>query len=722
LSLPRQNIEVIIQARKPLSHSQNQKGQVALFVALIFQVLFVFFAMIVNVGLLVHHKINLQNSVDLSAYYGAMRQAEMMNSIAHVNYQIRQAYKLFMFRYQQLGNGGVKYDLLDTDTPVSHPTVFCIAYSPINAVNPTESYCMDAANANVRIPTPGVPQLFNGAFSFLNFQNAIEGAAKILRAAGAKSCEDKSALNYMMLARFAAAYKLDLADRKQLLLNLANQLSLADPTDIDGQSIRTGAFRTLVKNLTYQNQDSIKAHFDSQGSGGGSADADFQFLNSLSLPGCSGTGNQLEPPGWLSEISIFPFLFAVDADCSGNGGSFNFAPKAVNTGNQATQFQHAVQVYGQQAVQQMAQYLNEPTGEDPQTRLYKSSLGFEKNPWCMAYVGVSAKATPQIPFSPLGSVTLTARAFAKPFGGRMGPWYGTTWPSSGTKSETLPRTDGAAPMRVDIGTIEIDPKDPATIAALKGSYSRYMGDTVGILSNVTMKEMRSSIQGMRAKGGIDLNWYAGLGVEDYSDKNSSGDPLAWNQTNASAAPPLRDLEEAAISPDQFDASYYSVDPDFYNNYVTRLQKGYGDKFSFAIRGDLGSRMTGTDEQKKFSIRNQIETLKDPQKKVFDWQQKLMYYVTDFGQLLTAWNQTSPDSYLMDTSRFGVCADGMKVQQSDPPNFYTAGSCKAGGRTGYSVKLVDGKYLQNQPNGKTQQYELGGKGVSGVIKNPPPPTF
>ncbi len=33
---------------------QNQKGQVAIFVALIFQVIFVFFAILINVGLLVH--------------------------------------------------------------------------------------------------------------------------------------------------------------------------------------------------------------------------------------------------------------------------------------------------------------------------------------------------------------------------------------------------------------------------------------------------------------------------------------------------------------------------------------------------------------------------------------------------------------------------------------------------------------------------------------------
>ena len=84
----------------------SQKGQMALFVALVFQVLFVLFSMVVNVGLLIHHKINLQNSVDLAAYYGAQKQAEMLNALAHINYQIRQSWKLLSWRVRVAGSAG----------------------------------------------------------------------------------------------------------------------------------------------------------------------------------------------------------------------------------------------------------------------------------------------------------------------------------------------------------------------------------------------------------------------------------------------------------------------------------------------------------------------------------------------------------------------------------------------------------------------------------------
>src|ERR1700679_743889 len=84
----------------------NETGQMSIFVALIFQVLFVLFAMVINIGLLVHDKINLQNAVDLGAYYAAERQSEVLNEIGHINYQLRQDYKLLAWRYRVLGTLG----------------------------------------------------------------------------------------------------------------------------------------------------------------------------------------------------------------------------------------------------------------------------------------------------------------------------------------------------------------------------------------------------------------------------------------------------------------------------------------------------------------------------------------------------------------------------------------------------------------------------------------
>src|SRR3954467_9482381 len=92
--------------RGVISARKNNRGQMAVFIALLFQVLFVFFAMVINVGLMVHDKINLQNSVDIAAIYGAQKQAEILNAIAHTNYQIHQSWKLLAWRTRVLGDIG----------------------------------------------------------------------------------------------------------------------------------------------------------------------------------------------------------------------------------------------------------------------------------------------------------------------------------------------------------------------------------------------------------------------------------------------------------------------------------------------------------------------------------------------------------------------------------------------------------------------------------------
>ena len=148
----------------------------AIFFALIFQVLFLMFAMVINIGLLVHHKINLQNSVDLAAYYGAAKQSETLNTIAHINFQIRQSWKLLTWRYRVLGMGGDQGGSIDGNTGAANvagnpyriqqkalflanerpldgldvnekkaniASAFCISYQPFQPNPPDETLCLD---------------------------------------------------------------------------------------------------------------------------------------------------------------------------------------------------------------------------------------------------------------------------------------------------------------------------------------------------------------------------------------------------------------------------------------------------------------------------------------------------------------------------------------------------------------------------------------------------
>ena len=63
-------------------------------------------AFIINVGLFVKAKINLQNATDAAAFAGASVQARQLTNMAYVNWEIRNTFKEWMFKYYVLGQTG----------------------------------------------------------------------------------------------------------------------------------------------------------------------------------------------------------------------------------------------------------------------------------------------------------------------------------------------------------------------------------------------------------------------------------------------------------------------------------------------------------------------------------------------------------------------------------------------------------------------------------------
>jgi len=694
-------------AQSQALRKNRQRGQVAIFVALIFQVLFVFFAMMVNVGLLVHHKINLQNSVDIAAYYGAMKQAEILNVIAHANYQIRQSWKLMVFRYRHLGAyGDITYPGArngagdQSNTAGSLVPAFCITYSPFNFMNANEDYCKYSAQGGTFIiKQPPIPSFvapnFLGLWAFQGVNIAVTQA---VQATITKSCEEKQGLSLYALARFIWAYKRDIANRKRLILTLANQLSSSstDFTDIDGTSAADGIKATLTKNLTYQNQAGLQRT---------------AIWNSMGHQACKATGTQWQPPPWLSEIMIYPVFWAFMGECTNT--ALTFAASPINTTAGQANIPPAVlsdPLVGS-AIQTMLPEVGENDGTVPQANLNHSSLGFEKDPWCMAYVGVEAETTPKIPFSPFGSIKLTATAYAKPFGGTIGPWNRSVWAAGTPYSKGGNEIDTVAPPRIYPPDAWTNATDPRLVA----DAIRYVGDTIGTKSDMNMFQYATAINQFSA-GTMNLTWWDHLidpGNDlDIAGPNGSvanGDQLAWpNKGDTAVALKMRNLEIAAIAPDQYDLSYYSVEPDYFRNYFSRLIKQIGKAYNFSIRGDLGQRI-GDSQWGTFSIKDQMANTK--QNALLNTSDVLTYYAQDFSELLTSFKAMEPDNQVMDPNNFGKCS--VKVGDQDPQAKATTGNCIAGGRVGYSVKLIDGDFLNSSA------LPMGGTTTSGPLQNPPP---
>src|ERR1700757_92816 len=83
---------------------QKEKGQVSVMIAIMISTFVLLLAFVINTGMLVNAKINLQNAADLAAYAGAAVQARQLNEISYLNYEMRRQYKKFLFRYYVMGN------------------------------------------------------------------------------------------------------------------------------------------------------------------------------------------------------------------------------------------------------------------------------------------------------------------------------------------------------------------------------------------------------------------------------------------------------------------------------------------------------------------------------------------------------------------------------------------------------------------------------------------
>lgn len=721
-----------------LPFGQNEmggRGQVAIFAALIFQVLFIFFAMVVNVGLLVHHKINLQNSVDLAAYYGAMKQAEVLNAVGHINYQIRQSWKLMAYRYRGVGMAGNEranppYDNIGdklnssagSDAPFENscPASFCVNYPAweIMKADINENECRDPCNG-MKITLPGNPfgsSLLSGLLqsSLPGITSAVDAFSQLANANVKRNCEDHSVLSWYALGRYIFAFKNDVANRKRVLNKLANSISAetSDLKDLDGESVRTGVLNTLWKNMTYQNQASINP---TTGTGEGS----FEFFNSLAAGGCGGKkDDEGTPPAWLQEIFVKPLYSFMDGFCGGEGGTVDFVLKIINVAGDEGLPRYKERL-DPSVISFLQSYVRDPLNFDtPEARLFHTSVGYEKNPWCPAYVRVKATTKPKVPFSPFGGVTLKATAYAKPFGGTVGPWFYKSWPQSSDKSvgNTSDQIDKVLPPRVRPG----EGSASATDDYLRVDYSRYTGDQIGIKSTMTMGRMHQAIykkNGPKNKPQISMLWFNHLmdSSADINSRSSHGDILAWDST-ANSAPGQRDVEIAAIIPDQFDLAHYSIEPYWWRAYAQRIQKR-SDFSNLHVRGDLGYRKDGTEPWNSFSVKDQMaRALAD---NTLDF--NTLTYVAGrskdpakaFTELLTSWHTKVPGDYKLDPNRFGQC-DDQGILQGRPTEIDKGvpGNCMAGGRTGYSVKIVDEEFLKSEQ-------ELGGSGNMGRIKNLPP---
>jgi hypothetical protein len=176
--------------------------------------LFTLFAFSINVGMLVHSKIALQNAADLAAYAGASTQARQLTEISHLNYYMRQVYKKFIFRYYVLGNIAQKcfpregYPL-PPECARSQTSASKFSWKNVDRLGnagfpgmPTVclSLSSDANTCQLAVGVPFVkkPTCFALDATCNNFTQAADAIRNLQRA----SCDNQSTLNQEILTRW----------------------------------------------------------------------------------------------------------------------------------------------------------------------------------------------------------------------------------------------------------------------------------------------------------------------------------------------------------------------------------------------------------------------------------------------------------------------------------------------------------------------------------------
>ena len=685
-------------------------GQLSIFAILIFQVLFILFAMSLNIALVVHDKINLQNSVDIAAYYGAMKQAEMMNAIAHINYQIRQSWKLLTWRYRVLGSVGItdiihpplrpaknsdsEHHLPSLDPPTKEgPYFFCMGHKHWGVlIDPITSAPRPASitgNDNLCLPmdgdpisAPSIPVVTGTLGGFSPMLRGVRNMAITVGIKLRKKCNLYGYNSWLFGIMSFIRFRRDQSARKYMIHELAevmsgNKFGHPHGTDMDKGSIAKGVEKTFEKNLSFINKTSYR-----------NSTKKLKQFNSL---------EKVAPDKWLSDqpfydLGLYSNTYGTTANCTKKLTYLTDLPQEIASDPTANAKAQAL--------------INEIGFLAPHqpwpacavgSKSCLPSAGLRKINNFIVFYSVKAELDYEkqifLPFST--DIILKAKAFAKPFGGRIGP--NTEGPHSVDKrlpKSSLPPTF----LPIDVDKLH------------NPNYSRYPGDEWGLRSEVVHYHWAKYIKSTPAENNI-LNY---LKIE-YPDDN---DPLARNYLPGLDMDPYvtaRGWDVAAVAPDLFDVTYFTILPYYTEAYFPKVYNLISDKNY--LRGDLGRYRTPTGWSGS-SILKQVGYGSTPDKNIWrkipDYASKPtkysgfirpFYKINSLNLLLTGWNppkqkyRPGDNDYEAASSKtnFGKCFlwahDAGIVLDSNDTRGKIANGCIYGGRTGYSVKMISTEFLR-----------------------------
>jgi hypothetical protein len=429
----------------------NQWGQISIFFSASLVVFVSIIAFVINVGLFVKAKINLQNATDAAAFAGAAVQARQLTKVAYLNWEMRNIYKEWMYKYYVIGSLNVPMVEDENATGKECGGRRCSDFrladneNAISGQRTSDAYnfpavCLHIANSKTnvckRFGVPGLPEF--GGYSITGTEEASRAFIDALIGSKINDCVERSRLNMLVATNWA--YNIipsssgddTLAGRAPAILS-----------DRQGAWPKAIEMAIRIRNLEYAiNRVAITTPVCINGADGCDAITNYESEQKL--------GNERIVKAFYSGYRNLGNH--IDNEMKVSFKLTELPPKKLPLQNQWSSSSLLIpsdQIYEKQFVDLRLMMVNLATfyaALIPQAQGDTSGecniskvaipvpgypLGFYKNPEVLTYYAVRGEADFIGMFNPFSAekIKLTAYAAAKPFGGRIGPMLFTQKPN-----------------------------------------------------------------------------------------------------------------------------------------------------------------------------------------------------------------------------------------------------------------------------------------------------
>jgi hypothetical protein len=399
-------------------------------------------AFVINIGLFVKAKVNLQNATDSAAFAGAAVQARQLSKIAYLNWEMRNIYKEWMYKYYVIGNlnvdpaqnpgtaGTMDFRLAD-DVNVLDTGPNRITKDPFNI--PVVCIHIAGSQTNIckRYSVPGLPEF--GSSNMVGAEEASRAFMDTLISTKVNDCIDRSRLNMTVANTWTYNVLGNSMDQ-----SLTGQ-GPAILSDRQGAWPKAVELAIRMRNLEYvMNRPAITNGVCNTGS------------TDNGLAKCGQSINAVIQERNLGNERIIKAFYSgyrnlgndQDNELKTNFTLTELAPQGVKNDNKNNASNFLIPApYEKQWVDLKLMMVNYaifyaamiPRADSKTSGACDISkvaipvpgypMGFYKNPDILTYYAVKGESEFLGMFNPFrsGPVKLTAYAAAKPFGGRIGP-------------------------------------------------------------------------------------------------------------------------------------------------------------------------------------------------------------------------------------------------------------------------------------------------------------